>query len=315
MAYGELQAAQQAVTPVTVRVQLPGELATASPQLTAHYVSRCASEQRPSLGFPLPPGSGPVRVVTLLLDPGPWRLQIAEDALAPVDVLVDVRVQPGKPVELDLRRPEEPRGLPRTQRRRLAAVVSGVGGALVGVGVGLTVRGELWRVQPALARAPGACPGMACRELVADAMTGRSVGAGLLGAGAGALVSGLTALVRGDRSRRLSWIFELALGGAGAVGGGLAVAFAARAFDRENVDGSRPWGDPAYVDSITRRGNVHTIAAAGLGLGSGLVFGAATGLVRTRVYNRRHPDTRGRRMRPGLDLGAAGLGLTVSGAF
>lgn len=314
VAYGELQAAQRAVTPVTVRVHLPAELATASPRLTAHYVSRYPSEQRPPLGFSLPPGSVPVRVVILQLDPGPWRLQIDDPALAAVDVLVDVLRQPGAVVELDLRRHDAP-GLPRTQRHRLAAALGGIGGAVAGVGVGLTVRGELGQVQPALARPLAACPDrLVCREDLAAAMTGRSVGAGLLGAGAGTMLGGLTALVRDDRQRRGLWIFELALGAAGAIGGGFAVALAARGFDRENVAGDRPWGDPEYTDTIRRRGNRHTIAAAGLGLGSGLAFGAATGLIYTRAYHRRHPEAIDRRVRPGLGLGA-GLGLTLSGRF
>ena len=315
IAYGELQAAQRAVTPVTVRVHLPVELAAASPRLTAHYVTRYAAQQRPPLEFPLPPGSVPVRVVILQLDPGPWRLQIDDPALAAVDVLVDVLVQPGAAVELDLRRHAAP-GLPRTQRHRLAAALGGLGGALVGVGVGLTVRGELGQVQPTLARPAASCPErLACREELAAAVTGRSVGAGLLAAGAGAMLGGLTALVRDDHRRRILWILELALGGAGAVGGGFAVAMAARGFDRENVAGDRPWGDPEYADTIQRRGQQHTLAAAGLGLGSGLAFGAATGLIHTRSYHRRHPAAIDRRVRPGLGIGAAGLGLTLSGRF
>ena len=315
VAYGELQAAQRAVTPVTVRVHLPVELAAASPRLTAHYVTRYAAQQRPPLEFPLPPGSVPVRVVILQLDPGPWRLQIDDPALAAVDVLVDVLVQPGAAVELDLRRHAAP-GLPRTQRHRLAAALGGLGGALVGVGVGLTIRGELGQVQPTLARPAASCPErLACREDVAAAVTGRSIGAGLLGAGAGAMLGGLTALVRDDHRRRILWIFELALGAAGAVGGGFAVALAARGFDRENVAGDHPWGDPEYADTIQRRSHQHTLAAAGLGLGSGLAFGAATGLIHTRTHHRRHPAAIDRRVRPGLGIGAAGLGLTLSGRF
>lgn len=315
VAYGELQAAQRVITPVTVRVHLPAELATASPRLTAHYVTRYAAQQRPPLEFPLPPGSGPVRVVILQLDPGPWRLQIDDPALAAVDVLVEVLSQPGAAVELDLRRHDAP-GLPRTQRHRLAATLGGLGGALVGVGVGVTVYQQLRQVEPALTRPPPLCPErLACREDVAAAMTGRSVGAGLLAAGAGAMLGGLTALVRDDRQRRGLWIFELALGAAGAVGGGFAVALAARGFDRENVAGDRPWGDPEYTDTIRRRGYQHTIASAGLGLGSGLALGAATGLIYTRAYHRRHPEAVDRRVRPGLGLGAAGPWLTLSGRF
>lgn len=314
VAYGELQAAQREVTPVTVRVQLPSALAADSPRLTAHYVSRFAAEQRPPIESSLPPGAGPVRVVILQLDPGPWRLRIAEGTLAPVDVLVDVLVQPGPAVELDLRPEETPRGLPRTRRHRLAAGVGGLGGAVVGAGVGLTVHAEVARVQPALART--SCPDrQACREAVAGAVTERSLGAGLVGAGAGMMIGGSTALLRDARQRRISWIVELALGGAGVVGGGLAVAFTARDFDRENVHGARHWGDPAYADAIQRRSQRHTIAAGGLGLAGGLAFGAATGLAYTRAYNRRHPDGFGRRVRPGLGLGAAGLGVTLSGRF
>ena len=316
VAYGELQAAQRAVTPVTVRVQLPSALAADSPRLTAHYVSRFTDEQRPPIEFLLPPGAGPVRVVILQLDPGPWRLQIAEGTLAPVDVLVDVLVQPGPPIELDLRPDEAPRGLPRTQRHRLAAFLGGLGGGLLGGGAGLVAHAELVRVRPALAWPPGVCADRTdCRKEVAAAVTERSLGAGLLGAGAGAMIGGLTALLRDARQRRISWIVELALGGAGVVGGGLAVAFTAREFDRENVDSARPWGDPDYVAAISQRSQRHTLAAGGLGLASGLALSAATGLAYTRTYNRRHPDRFGRRVRPGLGLGRAGLGVTLSGRF
>ena len=83
----------------------------------------------------------------------------------------------------------------------------------------------------------------------------------------------------------------------------------------ETGPGDRPWGDPEYADTIRRRSQQHTLAAAGLGLGSGLAFGAATGLIYTRTYHRRHPAAIDRRVRPGLGVGAAGLGLTLSGRF
>jgi hypothetical protein len=308
VAYGELQAAQRGVTPVTVRVELASDQRDASPWLTAQFVPHFASEQRPPLEFPLPPGAGPVRVVMLQLDPGVWRLQVDDPALAPVDVQVEVLAQPGDPVLLDLRPPPEDTGLPPPQRRRLIGVLGGLGGAVLGVGVGLTVRGELAQFRPALSR-PGCDDLLTCRRSVASAASGRSTGAALIGAGAGMLVGGLTGMISDPRQRRLAWILELALGGAGVVGGSFAVALAARGFDRENVTQGRPWGDPTYVGTIDRRADQHTIAAAGLGLGSGLAFSAAAGLLRTRVHYHRQ------RVRPALGVRPGGLALSISGAF
>jgi hypothetical protein len=309
VAYGELQAAQRELTPVSVRVELPAGQGAASPRLTAEYLALTPREQRPPLGFPLPPGAVPVRVVILQLDPGAWRLQVDEPGLAAVDVLVDVTRQPGLEVRLDLRPPAEGAGLPLAQRRRLAAVLGGIGGVMLAVGAGLTASWELGPVRRTLAR-PSCDDRLACQRDHAVAVGVRSGGTGLLGAGAGALLGGLTGLVRDPRRRRSLWISELVLGGAGVVGGSFAVALAAHGFDEQN-DAGRAWGDPEYVRTIDLRGDQHSIAAAGLGLGSGLAFASAAALVRTRRYHQRQRSQLG--VTPSLARGS--LGLTVSGRF
>ncbi len=308
VAYGELQAAQRQVTPVTVRVELPAGLGAASPLLTAQFMAHEEHERRPPLEFPLPPGAGAVRVVMLQLDPGEWRLQVDDPGLANIDVLIQVKRQPGEPVRLDLRPPPGSLGLPRRQQLRLVGVLGALGGAGIVTGVGLTVLDEFANVRPTLARPASECVDkLACRHAIADAFTGRSTGASFIGAGAGLLVGGLSGLVRDPRSRRTLWIAELAVGGAGVVGGSFALALAARGFDEHNVVEDRPWGDPAYVQAIDRRGDQHTIAAAGLGLGSGLAFAAAVGLIRTRIHVQRQ------RLQSRIGVGVGGV--TWSGRF
>lgn len=299
--HGELQAAQREVTPVTVRVELPANLAAASPLLIAQYVSRHASEQRPPLEFPLPPGAGAARSSILQLDPGAWRLHIDDPALAHTDVLIEVKRQPGGPVRIDLRPPAYD-GLPRPQLQRLVGVLGGIGGAALGAGVGLTIHGELARVQPTLARPAGDCvDDLSCRSALAAGLTGRSAGASLIGAGAGALIGGLSGLVRDPRQRRALWLAELAVGAAGVLGGSIAVVLAARGFDAHNTDQDRAWGDPSTMHTLARRADQHSLAAAGLGLGGGLAFAAAASLLRTRIYKQR------RRMRSRLGVGVGGV--------
>ena len=152
MAYGELAAAQRGLTPVTLRVALPTDL-DHSPKVSAEYVAPFAAESRPALEFPLPTGPGPERVLLLQLDPGAWRLRVNDPALAPVDVGIDVLVQRGHALRLDLRPQDPEQGSPRL-RLRMVGVLGGLGGAALGAGVGVTVVGDL-RLRRALARGSG----------------------------------------------------------------------------------------------------------------------------------------------------------------
>jgi hypothetical protein len=308
VAYALLQQAQQAVTPVTVRVHLPPPLVGARELRLVAEVDLAAEAPRPSLAFPLPGGAEPVRMVMLQLDRGVWRLRVEHPGAAPASARVVVEARPGPAVQLDLR----PRGadvddLPRQQRRRMAGVVTGLGVGLAATGMGLAAAGQVLRVEPVLSRSLGACtPDDGCRKALADAVTFRNFGGTLLGAGVGAAIGGLTGLIRDPRRRRAAWAVELAIGGAGVIAGSFATSLSARGFDRANTG---PWGDQTYVDTIDRRAWQHALASAGLGLGAGLAASAAIGMVRTRIYHAR------RRVRPDLALSPAMLGLGVSGSF
>jgi hypothetical protein len=299
VAYGELAAAQRGLTPVTLRVALPTDL-DHSPKVSAEYVAPSAAESRPALEFPLPGGPGPERVLLLQLDPGAWRLRVDDPALAPVDVGIDVLVQRGHALKLDLRPHEPGEGSPRL-RLRLVGVLGGLGGAALGAGIGVTVVGDL-RLRRTLARGSGTCleqPG--CSQDLADTAGLRSLGAGILGVGAGATIAGLTGLIRDPERRRRLWLSELAVGGAGILGGGVAVALAARGFNRDHVE-----DDP--LGPVERRAAQHTVAAAGLGLGGGLAVAAAVALLHTRSDRQRRP-------RPALGLGPGGVRVSVTGRF
>lgn len=305
VAYSELQMAQRSVTPVTVRAQMPLRSDEAPPRLRAEFLAQTTGEQRPPLEFALPSaGVGSTQAVIVQLDPGPWRLRVDEPGLAHIDLLVEVSELPGPALQLDLRPPAE--GLPQPQRRRLVGALAGLGGVTLAAGAGVTVVYEFMRLRPALA---GPCDDEACDTTLAAAVTGRSFGAALAGAGGGVLVGGLTGSIADPRQRRRAWIFELVLGAAGIAGGSFAVALAARGVEGE-LGSAAPWGDPDHMRSLNLRVGQHTLAAAGLGLSSGLVFGAAVGLVRTRIYHQRQ-----RRLSLAPSLPRGGFGLALAGRF
>lgn len=306
VAYSELQMAQRSVTAVTVRAQMPLRLDDAAPRLRAEFLAQTTGEQRPPLEFVLPSvGTGSMRAVIVQLDPGPWRLRVDEPGLAHIDLLVEVGKQPGPALQLDLRPPAE--GLPQPQRRRLVGALAGLGGVALAAGAGVTLVYEFTRLRPTLA---DPCDDeVACDTTLVAAVTGRSVGAALAAAGGGVLVGGLTGLIADPRQRRRAWIFELVLGGAGIAGGSFAVALAARGVEGE-IGSSAPWGDPDHMRSLNLRAGQHTLAAVGLGLGSGLVFSAAAGLVRTRIYHQRQ-----RRLSLAPSLPRGGFGLALAGRF
>ena len=271
--YGELQAAQGAVTPVTVRAQMPARAGEALLRLRAEFLAQSPGEQRPPLEFLVPAGVGATRAAT---------------------------------VQLDLRLPAD--GLPQPQRRRLVGALVGLGGVTLAAGAGVTAAWELTRVRPALGSSCDELSG--CDATLAAAVTGRGVGGALIGAGSGVLLAGLTGLFDDPRRRRGAWIFELVLGGAGVAGGSFATALAARGFERE-VAADAPWGDANHMRALELRARQHTFAAAGLGLGSGLVFGAAAGLVRSRIYQQRQRNS----LALAPTIGRGGFGLTLAGRF
>jgi hypothetical protein len=88
------------------------------------------------------------------------------------------------------------------------------------------------------------------------------------------------------------------------------VALAARGFEAESASPAA-WGDPEHMRTLNLRAGQHSLAAAGLGLGSGLVFGGAAGLVRSRVYQQR--QRRDLSLAPSLARG--GFGLALAGRF
>ena len=304
--YGELQAAQGAVTPVTVRAQMPARAGEAPLRLRAEFLAQSPGEQRPPLEFLVPAGVGATRAATVQLDPGPWRVRVDEPGLARVDLLLEVGTVPGEPLQLDLRLPAD--GLPQPQRRRLVGALVGLGGVTLAAGAGVTAAWELTRVRPALGSSCDELSG--CDATLAAAVTGRGVGGALIGAGSGVLLAGLTGLFDDPRRRRGAWIFELVLGGAGVAGGSFATALAARGFERE-VAADAPWGDANHMRALELRARQHTFAAAGLGLGSGLVFGAAAGLVRSRIYQQRQRNS----LALAPTIGRGGFGLTLAGRF
>ena len=306
VAYRELQMAQRSVTPVTVRAQMPARTHDAAPRLRAEFLAYSAAEQRPPLEFSLPPGTGATRAAIVQLDPGPWRLRIDEPGLAHIDVLIEVTASPGPALQLDLRPPAD--GLPQPQRRRLVGALVGVGAVTLAAGAGVTVGYEFSRLRPTLAR--GCDDEGFCNATLAAEVTGRGVGAALTGAGAGVLVAGLTGLIADPKRRRQAWIFELVLGAGGIAGGSFAVALAARGFEAESASPAA-WGDPEHMRTLNLRAGQHSLAAAGLGLGSGLVFGGAAGLVRSRVYQQR--QRRNLSLAPSLARG--GFGLALAGRF
>ncbi len=317
--YAELQAVQRDVTPVTVRVELPAELpaeqAGAVVILTAEPISLGGtavdpSPTRPPLAFPLGPGASATRTVILQLDPGTWRIHIEDPTLTAAEAIVEVHVQPGPAVHLALASRQVSRfGLPHTQQVRTAAVLGTLGGGMAVAGAGITSHRELGTVAPVLRQPADTCDGTTCRDELARGLLGRSLGTSLLGAGVGVLAGGLTMLVRDPRVRRRMWIAELAIGGAGVVGGSLALALSTRGFDRENADPDHTWGDPKDMDTLRLRATQHTLAATGLGLGSGLVFGAAAGLLRTRIYNQRYD------VQPSIAWQPNNVTVAVSGRF
>lgn len=305
VAYGELEAAQRSVTPVTLRIELPADLDHV-PQLSAEYVASPEIDPRPPLEFPLPTGSSPAQVLLLQLDAGTWRLRVDDPALASAELVVEVQAQPGDDLQLDLR----PHGHgPGSPRLRLVGVLAGVGVATLGAGIGLTIVGDR-AVRRTLDREAGTCLEQPdCRDILADITTLRSAGAGILGAGAGATIAGLTGLAREPQLRRRLWLAELAVGGVAVAGGSIAVALAARDFNDEAVASGRPAGDPEVQARVERRTAQHTAAAAGLGLGSGLVFAASIALLRSRPGPQRH-------IIPALGFTPGrGLELAVSGRF
>jgi hypothetical protein len=307
VAYGELAAAQKAVTPVTLRIELPADLDHV-PQLSAEHIAPQEIDPRPPLEFPLPTGSSPTRVLLLQLDPGTWQLQVDDPALESVELVVDVLGQPGEVLHLDLRPHDH--DLPRLQRRRLVGVLAGLGGATLGAGIGVMLVGDR-AVQRTLTR-KDCLEQDDCADTLADVTTLRSAGAGILGAGAGVAIVGLTGLAREPRLRRGLWFAELGIGGAGLLGSVVAVALAARRFNHDATPSGDPAGDPDALAGIERRTVQHTAASAGIGLGSGLVFAAAIALLRTQKNPQRH-------LAPALGMSPGGLGpglaLAVSGRF
>ncbi len=116
--YSELQAAQGAVTPVTVRAQMPARSGEAPLRLRAEFLAQSPGEQRPPLEFLVPAGAGATRAATVQLDPGPWRVRIDEPGLARVDLLIEVGTQAGASrCSSTFASPAD--GLPQPQRRRL----------------------------------------------------------------------------------------------------------------------------------------------------------------------------------------------------
>jgi hypothetical protein len=303
VAYGELAAAQRAVTPVTLRIELPEDL-DHIPRLSAEYLAPPEIDPRPPLEFPLPTGSSPTRILLLQLDPGTWQLQVDDPALESIELVVDVLAQPGEVLHLDLRPHDQ--DLPRLHRRRLVGVLTGLGGATLGVGIGVTLVGDR-AVRRTIARTD--CLELDdCPDTLSDVTTLRSAGAGMLGAGAGAVIAGLTGLTREPRLRRRLWLAELGIGGAGLLGSVVVVALAARRFNHDAVASGDPAGDPDALAGIDRRITQHTAASAGIGLGSGLAFAAAIALLRIQKNPQRH-------LAPALGMSPGGLALAVSGRF
>lgn len=244
--------------------------------VTLTFVSTFASDVRPDLTIAVVPGERPV----LSLDPGAWRLRV-DDPRFEAEVQ-EVRVEASAPaaLALDLRPRQDARAL-----RRFALGWGGAGTALVVAGAGLLGVGQGRWSSRLNGPVEGCQPGdpvyaiEACRSGVAAAGTLRTAGAGVLGAGTGALLGGLIARVAEPRKRRLAWIVTASLGGLASVGGGVALGLGARSFVGQDDLSAWTADDRRAVD---RAGTTHTIGAVFLGLGTGTLASALTGLALDR---------------------------------
>jgi len=124
-----------------------------------------------------------------------------------------------------------------------------------------------------------------CRGVLAEAVTLRGAGAGLLGAGLGVFAGGLTALVSGPSQQKLAWRIEAGLGGGVFVAGAVLLGVGLRGFNQLNIDASPDallW-ETEYKTAVGARANQYTFGAGLLGAGVGLCATAVLGLLVQRL--------------------------------
>lgn len=257
-----LMSLEQGLVPVKVRVRTPepsGEVAVRARPRTIF-----ASDARPELVVQTPEERSDGHEVTLMLDPGMWDVSVDDPAYE--QSREEVRVVAGQASSLDmpLRGRAHP---PLIGAQRLRVGPTNI--VLLGVGFGLLIGGQV-QYGSTLNRTDAACMGGVpeCRELLSRAVTLRSAGTGLLGAGLGGVASNLGELARRSRTRQAIWIAEASVGVVGIVAGALGVGFSARAFN--GIDAGDAWLDASYREPARRAAGQHSAAAFFLGMGTGL---------------------------------------------
>ncbi|HRI06458.1 MAG TPA: hypothetical protein PKW35_01510 [Nannocystaceae bacterium] len=273
----QLEEARRGLVDVPVRVT--GEAADV--EVVAEHVAELASDIRPPLRVDA--SSLAAEGGALHLDPGTWRVMaVADDGRRDA---VEVVVSRGavEPVTLMIGGHQTPPGGMNWRGYTLGFVVGG--GVVAGVGVGL-LAGTGWRGSEVLGRPVQECDGVTgrleCRQSLARALNGRAWGAGLVGAGAGAIVGGLTARLP-DGRRRQAWIIEASVGGVTTLAGVIGLATSAvnvNRITRPTEVSKESWTSTTDDPSALRGSSgLHTASGALAGLGIGLVSSAVTGLV------------------------------------
>lgn len=220
------------------------------------------------------------RWTAVSLDAGSWTLTVVDARFEPTSVDVHVRKTDTVPIRIPLRFREA-----RPRIRTFAGAWSIVGLAFAGTGAGLLIVSQpRWR--EALDRRVEECDGdyplADCRQRLASAAGLRGAGAGLLSTGLGAAIGGLTALATTRERRRAAWISEASVAAASLIGGSILAQYGAA----QTADPAlNPWIRDGDADSLVfvRGGRYHLAGTALIGVGSGLLSAAITGLIVQRA--------------------------------
>ncbi|MCY0993374.1 hypothetical protein OV203_45890 [Nannocystis sp. ILAH1] len=251
---------------------------TAPLTVTFGTVSAFASDLRPDISKTIGPGDR----TALALDPGAWRVSVDDPRFEPLTLEVRVEAStPTAPQVLELRARPDARAL-----RRFALGWGAAGAVGVVVGAGLVGGGQgRWSsrldtpIDQCVSGSP-VYPIEACRDALAGAGNLRTAGAGVLGAGAGAVVGGLLALAPTPRERKIGWTVTASLGGLAVIGGAVALGLGSQAFGERN-DRSE-WTAEDHR-ALERAATTHSVGAAFLGFGGGMLASSVTGLVLERA--------------------------------
>lgn len=275
--------AQAATVPLTVVVMAEaGELQV--------HATRGGTTGAPRLTIRVPVTTAGPQTLIVFLDPTEWSIvaRTGERTIGSRRVTLAPGVAQG--IEIGVRAVEA------SSPRRLVIAASSVGAGLVVGGALLTGISRLglttvvYRPNCAESRSEEDCSGPAATQTYRI-----GGGAFVLGAGAGALVAGLTGLVPRSGPRRIAWIAEAAGGGMLlALGAGL-LGVGNRRFVEANT-GPYPW--ERWRDGVDGASRIYGGGVGLIGAGLGLAAVSITGLV-LESRQRRRPKAHALELRGG----------------